>query len=197
MRRHHYRLSYLVAASLSLALPGALAACSSAPSAEQRMLADATTVPVEPTRTAAAEPQEGIDTESTIFTWLGMAKRPSQQRGPHVGADVSPSLWLAAHDTLNFVQIASEEPQTGLLITEWYSPSGKPEERLRVTVFITSYALRSDSLQVSIERQTRDKDGKWTDSTVDRKTVTDLESAILLRARQIHAETYRNEVMSK
>jgi hypothetical protein len=196
MRRRHYRLPYIVAASLSLLLPALLAGCG--PSrGDQKILADATTVPAEPPKTVAVEPQEGIDTESTIFTWLGMAKRPSQQRGPRVGPDVSPSLWLAAHDTLNFVQIASEEPQTGLLITDWYSPRGKPEERLRVTVFIASYALRSDSLQVTVERQVRGKDGQWTDSTVDRKTVTDLETAILLRARQIHAETYRNEVMSQ
>jgi len=78
---------------------------------------------------------------------------------------------------------------TGLLITDWYSPRSKPGQRLRVSVFILSYALRADSLSVTIDREERGPNGEWKPSTVDRQTVTDLENAILLRARQIHAET--------
>ena len=194
MRSCHYRLSSLLIASLSLALAG----CGSGGATSETMLADATKIAVNTPQLAAPEPEPGIDTESTIFTWLGMAKRPSQQRaGPHVGPNVSQSLWIAAHDTLRFVEVASEDPQSGILITEWYSPQGKPTERLRVAVSITSYALRSDSMRLTIDRQVRGADGTWTDSTVDRKTVADLEGAILLRARQIHAETYRNQVLSK
>ena len=194
MRPRYYGLSYLLAASSSSVHVG----CSSSPKPNLTMLADSTKIASNTPEPVAPPPAEGIDTESTIFTWLGMAKRPSERHsGPQVGTDVSLSLWLAAHDTLKFVQIASEDPANGLMITDWYTPTSKPEERMRVTVLITSYALRSDSLALTIDRQVRGADGKWTDNTVDSKTVGDLEGAILLRARQIHAETYRNTVMSQ
>lgn len=194
MRTRHYPLAYLLAASLSLPLAG----CGSSRATNEVVLADTTKVAVNTPPPVEPEPDEGIDTESSIFTMLGLAKRPSQQRsGPRVGAEVSSSLWLAAHDTLNFVQIASEDPQSGLIITDWYTPQNKSDERLRVNVLITSYALRSDSFKASIEREVRGRDGQWTPSTVDAKTVADLDNAILLRARQIHAENYRNTVLAR
>ena len=74
----------------------------------------------------------------------------------------------------------------------WYSPPGKPNERLRINVFILSRALRSDSLSVTVDRQERSPTRQWADTPVAAETVTDLETAILLRARQIHAERYRS-----
>lgn len=147
-------------------------------------------MPVQPAR--ASEP-DGVDTEANIFTVLGLAKRESARSvGPQTGNAVSPELWQASLDTLTFAKVSSEDPITGLLVTDWYSPAGKPRERLRVTVFILSRALRSDSLTVSVERQERAPDGEWRDSTVARDVVTGIENAILLRARQIHAERYRS-----
>ena len=81
---------------------------------------------------------------------------------------------------------------TGLLVTNWYPPAGKPNERLRINVFILSRALRSDSLSVTIERQEQSRSGGWTDTPVSTETVSNLETEILLRARQIHAERYRS-----
>ena len=85
---------------------------------------------------------------------------------------------------------------TGLLVTDWYSPQGKPDERLRVSVFVLSRALRSDSVTVTVERQERSPVGQWHDTPVARDVVTGLENAILRRAQQIHAEQYR-ETMYK
>jgi hypothetical protein len=63
---------------------------------------------------------------------------------------------------------------------------------LKVSVFILSRALRSDSLAVTVDRQVRSPAGDWSDSPISREAVSDLETAVLLRARQIHAERYRN-----
>jgi hypothetical protein len=76
--------------------------------------------------------------------------------------------------------------------TDWYSPPGKPEQRMRIAVFILSRALRSDSLSVSIERQQRSATGQWGSSPIARDAVTELENAVLLRARHIRAERYRD-----
>jgi hypothetical protein len=191
MSARYYRLSAALAASLSLLLGG----CGSDRPAAPPPPAAASALPGA-TQAASAQPaaqSDDIDTESTIWTVLGVAKRPSQRAiGPQTGDQVSPILWEAAHDTLNFVKITSEDPMTGVMQTDWYSPPGKPEQRMRIAVFILSRALRSDSLSVSIERQQRSATGQWGSSPIARDAVTELENAVLLRARHIRAERYRD-----
>jgi hypothetical protein len=169
----HYRPSVAFAASLSLAL----AACVASQPAQQ---------PSEKQQTASASEPEDIDTEANILTILGLAKKDSvKDPGPRTGRTVSPILWQAAQDTLDFVSYASEDPLTGSIVTDWYSPAGKPNERFRVNVFILSRALRSDSIAVTVDRQERSATGQWSETTIARQVETDLENAILSRARQL------------
>jgi hypothetical protein len=175
----YYRPSAALAASLSLAL----AACVASPPVEQR--AEGQPGAAETQKAASSEP-EGIDTEATIWTVLGLAKKESvKDPGPQTGRTVSPILWQAAHDTLDFVKYASEDPLTGSIVTDWYSPPGNPNLRYRVNVFILSRALHSDSLTVTVDRQQRAGDGQWAETTIARQVETDLENAILSRARQL------------
>lgn len=174
----HYRLLLAAAASLSL-----LAAGCSTPSADGGG------------RQAAAGNAPDSETgqyDATIWTVLGLAKKPKVATGPHLGPDVSPSLWQAAHDALSFVKLAGEDPDSGVIQTEWYSPPGKPDERVRINVFILSVALRTTSLAVTVDRETRSPAGQWEKATVDREVVDNLENTILLRARHLHAEEYRS-----
>ncbi len=127
-----------------------------------------------------------MDTDATIWTMLGFAKKPSEHEpGPQTGTTVSPILWQAAHETLDFVKFSSEDPLTGLLVSDWYSPKDKPDERYKINVFILSRTLRSDSLAVTVDRQVRSATGEWAPTTIARKVEDDLESAILLRAGQL------------
>jgi Domain of unknown function (DUF3576) len=177
MSRAHYRAFGGLAASLSLAL----GACAGAPADQARTQPAA----AEAQQAAASEPDE-IDTEATIFTVLGLAKKQSvQEPGPKTGRTVSPILWQAAHDTLDFVKYASEDPLTGSIVTDWYSPPGNPSVRYRVNVFILSRALHSDSLTVTVDRQQLSPDGQWAETTIARQVETDLENQILTRARQL------------
>jgi hypothetical protein len=186
MSIRHYRPLLGLAASISLFLPGLLGGCGSDPSAGLDPVTGA-----QPRQPAARPAAAQDNTDQTLFTVLGLAKRESHRSvGPITGAGVSPVIWEAAHDALKFAGISSEDPMTGLLVTKWYSPPGKPTDRLRITAFITSRALRSDSLAVSIQRQVS-ADGQWKDAPVDRDVITGLENDILLRARHIHAERYR------
>jgi hypothetical protein len=188
MSAPYYGLLLAAAASLSLLTAG----CGSTPGREARD-------PVTGRLPAAPAPQQAViddpqRTDETLWTLLGLAKRESERTlGPQTGSTVSPVLWEAARDALGFAGLASEDPMTGLLVTNWYSPPGKPSERLRISAFVLSRALRSDSLSVTIERQVGSPSGEWIDSPVSRDTVAELETAILLRARQIHAERYRSQ----
>jgi hypothetical protein len=188
MSARYYGLLLGVAASVALITLGIVAGCSDRPA---EIAADPVTGAMPPPPVTARKADEP-DTEATIWTVLGLAKRQSERNiGPQTGETVSPVLWQAALDTLHFAGTSAEDPMTGLLVTNWYSPQGKPQQRLRVSVYILSRALRSDSLSVTIERQERPPAGEWHDTPVERDAVVGLENAILLRARQIHAERYR------
>jgi len=187
----HYRLLSALAASLSLLAAGLSAGCGSDRAGGAAATASGPRLAA-PTPQAAAAPGS-IDTDATIWTVLGIVKRaPPQNAGPQTGARVSPVLWQAAHDALNFVGIASEDPMSGALVTEWYSPPGKPGERLRISVFILDRALRSDSLSVRVDREERAPAGAWHPTPIAKEVVADLENEILLRARHIYAERYRS-----
>jgi len=186
----YYRLLCALAASISLL---AVAACVDRPTRETQSDASVAQLPQQ-NQQASAEESHEIDTDTTLWTILGLSKKPSaQQWGPKTGDQVSPELWEAALDTLNFVSMDSEDPQAGLIVTDWYSPKGKPDERLRVTAFVKARVLRSDSIAVTIERQIRSPNGQWTDSTVARKVAEDLENDILQRAREVHIARLRLE----
>lgn len=190
----YYRLLRAAAAGFPLFAAGlvvaSIAGCGSGPPPEARD-------PVTGRLPATPVNQSPIDdpqrTDETIWTVLGLAKKDAERNvGPQTGNTVSPVLWEASRDALGFAGFASEDPFTGLLVTNWYTPPGKPNERLRVSVFILSRALRSDSLSLTVDRQERGPSGAWADTPVSRDTVADLENGILLRARQIHAERYRS-----
>jgi hypothetical protein len=178
----HYRPSAAFAASFSLVL----AACAPSPPAEPPSLAQAGQPGATDAPKATSSEPEDIDTEANIFTVLGLAKKGSfKEPGPRTGNTVSPILWQAAHDTLDFVKYTSEDPLTGSIVTDWYTPPGKPNERYRVNVFILSRALHSDSLAVTVDRQVLSANGQWTETTIARQVEIDLETAILKRAGEL------------
>lgn len=186
MPSSYYRLLIAVAASVSLLLGGCRVTRTTQPDAA---VAD---LPQPAQQQASADPGE-MDTESTIWTLLGIAKKPGRDIGPKTGPGVSPVIWQAVTDTLSFAQIDSLDPIAGLAMTKWYSPKGKPDERMRITAFVKARTLRSDSIVVSIERQTRSAGGQWQDAPIAADVASTLENDILERARQIHIARIREE----
>jgi hypothetical protein len=137
----------------------------------------------------ASNKSDDIDTESTIWTVLGLAKKPSAHPpGPRTGNTVSPILWQAALDTLSFVKFSTQDPLTGELVTEWYSPQGKTNERYKIDVFVLARTVRSDAVAVTVRREELSPTGQWTETTIARKVEDDLETAILRRAGQLKRE---------
>jgi hypothetical protein len=81
--------------------------------------------------------------------------------------------------------LASADPYGGVIITDWYINPEKPDERFKCTVYILDARLRADGLNVSVFKQTKDAAGNWIDAPAAAQTETDLENAILTRARQL------------
>ena len=100
-------------------------------------------------------------------------------------------LWRASLDTLGFMPLASADPYGGVIITDWYVNPEKPDERFKCTVYILDTRLRADGLNVNVNKQMRDAGGNWLDQPSAGQTETDLENAILTRARQLRLSNIR------
>ena len=101
-------------------------------------------------------------------------------------------LWRASLDTLAFMPLASADPYGGVIVTDWYVNPEKSDERFKATVYILDTRLRADGLNVTIFKQVKDASGGWTDVAATEQTATDIENAILTRARQLRLSNIKN-----
>ena len=111
------------------------------------------------------------------------AKAPTMEA--QLGIGVNAYLWRATLDTLAFMPLASADPYGGVVITDWYVNPEKPDERFKCTVYILDSRLRADGLNVAVFKQSKDAAGNWVDAPSAGQTETDLENAILTKARQL------------
>lgn len=119
----------------------------------------------------------------------GRGKTTVAGDAPSIG--VNGYLWRATLDTLSFMPLASADPYGGVIITDWYANPEKPDERFKCTVYILDSRLRADGLNVAVFKQQRDGTGNWVDQPSAGQTETDLENAILTKARQLRLSNIR------
>jgi hypothetical protein len=103
---------------------------------------------------------------------------------------VNSYLWRAAVDTVSFAPLLQANPNSGVIITDWYSNPKAPGERVKLTVAVLDPDLRADALRVSAARQVN-QNGTWVDAPVSAATVQKLEDIILTRARDLRRATVR------
>ncbi|MBN9495637.1 MAG: DUF3576 domain-containing protein [Alphaproteobacteria bacterium] len=101
------------------------------------------------------------------------------------GIGVNALLWRASLETISFMPIVSADPFGGVIITDWYTPAETPEERFKLNLYILGRQLRADGVKATVFRQRRDNTGNWVDASTETATATQVENAILNRARQI------------
>jgi hypothetical protein len=102
------------------------------------------------------------------------------------GIGVNAYLWRATLDTLSFMPLLTADPWGGVVNYDWYINPQTPNERFKATVFILDTRLRADALNVTVTKEVKGADGQWTGAAVAAQTETDLENAILTRARQLN-----------
>ena len=108
---------------------------------------------------------------------------------PAIG--VNAYLWRASLDTLAFMPLASADPYGGVIITDWYINPEKPDERFKATVYILDARLRADGLSVTVFKEVNTGGGGWTSAPTSDQTASDIENAILTRARQLRLSNLR------
>ncbi len=106
------------------------------------------------------------------------------------GMPVNAILWRASLDIISLIPIADVDTFGGTIVSDWYSLPDKPNERIKITIFVSGRELRSDAIRITVHVQSRDgMDGAWGGSIRDDEFATRLEDLVLNRAREIRAET--------
>lgn len=118
------------------------------------------------------------------LTFLGGGKKDDSSGN---GIGVNSHLWRASLETVSFMPLASADPFGGTIITDWYVSADVPNERSKLNVFILDKHLRASAIKVKVFRQIH-ANGRWVDVEANAKTGTDIEDAILTRARQIRSQ---------
>lgn len=92
-------------------------------------------------------------------------------------------LWRGALDALSFMPITSADPTTGVIVTDWFTPQERENERFRVTVFVLAPVPAVENLRVMLQRQTRPTEtAAWEEEVVTPQLLAALEQQILDQA---------------
>ena len=116
--------------------------------------------------------------------FMNRDKAPTPSTTQTIG--VNGFLWRASLDTLAFMPLLTADPFGGVINYDWYSDAQAPNERFKATVFILDTRLRADALNVTVTKEIKGADGAWAPAPVAAQTETDLENAILTKARQLN-----------
>jgi len=97
----------------------------------------------------------------------------------------SNELWRASLDVIDFMPLSSVNYSGGIIITDWYSENGTPNESLKISIRFLTNEIRSDALDIKIfNRQCSDNLLNCNISEISGNLVVELQREILKRATE-------------
>ena len=95
---------------------------------------------------------------------------------------INPYLWQASLDVLSSTMpLASVDSNSGLIISDWYNLKAKQNERVKITVLISTLELRADGLKVSVFKEIQ-KGNSWVNTKINPEVILKLERKIVQKA---------------
>ena len=141
-------------------------------------------------RHSAVRSAAAIAVIATLGLTLGGCAHKKNNRAAQVASTsvtaigVNSYLWRASLETLSFMPLTQADSAGGVIVTDWYSNPGNPNERVKVSVSILDQDLRADALRVAASREAL-VNGAWVSAPVQAATVQKLEDIILTKARDL------------
>lgn len=104
------------------------------------------------------------------------------------GVSVNAYLWQASLEAIKFMPLVSTDANGGVIVTDWYSESQKPNERIKVTIYIRGLELRVEAIQAIVQKQVL-RGTQWLNvDESDSLTGSNLENIILTKARNLRLQ---------
>ena len=98
--------------------------------------------------------------------------------------NVNGYLWRATLNILSFVPLISTDALSGTIITDWYANKNIQNQRLKITVYINSNELKSESIKIKVEIQSFKKN-IWSQPLTSKSLAIQIEDSILNEARNL------------
>ena len=100
------------------------------------------------------------------------------------GVNVNGYLWRATLNILSVAPLISTDALSGTIITDWYANKNIQNQRLKITVYINSNELKSESIKIKVEIQSF-KNNIWSQPLTNKSLATQIEDSILNEARNL------------
>ena len=98
--------------------------------------------------------------------------------------NVNGYLWRATLNILSVAPLISTDALLGTIITDWYANKNIQNQRLKITVYINSNELKSESIKIKVEIQSF-KNNTWSQPLTNKSLATQIEDSILNEARNL------------
>ena len=98
--------------------------------------------------------------------------------------NVNGYLWRATLNILSVAPLISTDALSGTIITDWYANKNIQNQRLKITVYINSNELKSESIKIKVEIQSF-KNNTWSQPLTNKSLATQIENSILNEARNL------------
>lgn len=108
--------------------------------------------------------------------------------GGSAGLPINALIWRASLDIVSVLPIEDVDAFGGSIISDWYSLPSRPDERIKLAIFVLDRELRSDAVRVIVYVQAN-QNGLWKDAGIDSELARRIEELILTRARELRATT--------
>ena len=98
--------------------------------------------------------------------------------------NVNGYLWRATLNILSLAPLISTDALSGIIITDWYANKNIQNQRLKLTAYINTNELKSESINVKVEIQSF-KNNSWSQPLTSNSLATQIEDSILNEARNL------------
>jgi hypothetical protein len=98
--------------------------------------------------------------------------------------NVNGYLWRATLNILSLAPLMSTDALSGIIITDWYANKNIQNQRLKLTAYINTNELKSESINIKVEIQSF-KNNSWSQPLTSNSLATQIEDSILNEARNL------------
>ena len=98
--------------------------------------------------------------------------------------NVNGYLWRATLNILSVAPLISTDALSGIIITDWYANKNIQNQRLKITAYINTNELKSESINIKVEIQSF-KNNIWSQPLTSNSLATQIEDSILNEARNL------------
>ena len=130
------------------------------------------------------ETQKPIIVLENINKDVLLSKYINPQNLNTVNINVNGYLWRATLNILSFAPLISTDALAGTIITDWYANKDIQNQRLKITAYINTNELRSESINIKVEIQSF-KNNIWSQPLTSKSLATQIENSILNEARNL------------